>query len=249
MYVECNSYDLICGINAPQLPHPSTFHILYMSLLCLVPLHLQKNLEMESLIKSLREELALKSSLLEEYEAEMSAMQPKSDADKLATNIILQRKECAELKSKIHSYEGYVKHLREKNSAIVDAIMTQLDKSNREPTESTDEEDKGAVARKTVSAPPSYPVSRASSGNGSRRDSLKSEYELCSTAIQTDSGFCTSSEKGSVDDVEMLPSLSEFGRFEEENKELKQKLLQLSDELQKRKEENKRAQVVALGLF
>lgn len=201
---------------------------------------------MENKIKALQKELDLKSSLLEDYEAEMSKAEPKGDAEKLARNIIDQRRECAELKAKINSYQGYVKHLREKNTAILDEVMTKLDKANQQPTESVDEEDAGAMvwsAKKAASAPASHSVSRTNSRDPSRRGSVKSECEVHSTGIQTDSGFCTSSERGSVDDVEMDISPSEHEIYQQEIKELKEKVAHLTDLLREKEEEDKRTKV------
>lgn len=162
---------------------------------------------MEALIKSLQEELQLKSSLLEDYESEMRKENAKFDEDKLLECIQFHRKECFELKGKIRSYQSYVKHLRERNTAILDTIMTDLDRSNRGPIESSDEavDANGSAQKKAMSAPVSRNVSRNSSRNGSRRDSLRnqSENEMQSTGMQTDSGAsCASSAGGSLDDTE-----------------------------------------------
>ena len=203
---------------------------------------------MERKIKKLQEELDLKSSLLEDYEAEMSKVEPKGDADKLARNIILQRKECTELKAKINSYQVYVKCLQERNSVILDEIMLKLDRSNQQPTESADEDDAGAVAR-SASAPASHAPSRTNSRNTSRRDSVKSECEFHSTGIQTDSGFCTSSERSSVDDVEMDTSPNEHAAYQQENMELRDKVARLTDLLREKEEEDKRTKVSCWKMF
>lgn len=203
-------------------------------------IHFQENIKMEAQIKALKEELDLKSSLLEDYEAEASKKDLKTDSDKLARSIIAQRKECAELKSKLRMYESYVKHMRERNSAILDSVLTNLDKSNRIPVESVDGEVSGAVAmtgRRAVSAPASQNVSRNNSRNGSRRDSLKnqSECELQSTGIQTDSGVsCASSARGSLDDVDMVAVMTEHEACQKEIKGLKDIKKMLSLQLQEK---------------
>ena len=210
---------------------------------------------MEGQIKALKEELALRSSLLEDYEAEMSKSRPKNDSDKLARSIIEQRKECTELKTKLRNYESYVKHLRERNTAILDSIMTDLDKSNRMPTESTDGEEIGAVGqstRKTASAPTSQTVSRNNSRHGSRRESLKShlESELQSTGIRNDSGVsCTSSTRGSLEVAEIDLSHSEHELCQKEIKELKEIRKIMSQKLQEKESEEERMKVYHMNIF
>ena len=171
-------------------------------------------------MKVLREEIDLKASLLEHYESLMSETQPKDDAETLARNIIEQRKECSELKSKLRSYENYVKHLRERNSAIMESIMTDLDKRNREPKESSDASDEqfkegeaSGGGLHNTSRGGSNATSRSTSANTSRatsrRESLRDmdaqtmECEFQTTGMQTDSGVsCTSSARGSIDDTD-----------------------------------------------
>lgn len=173
------------------------------------------------MVKVLREEIDLKASLLEHYESLVSETQPKDDAETLARNIIEQRKECSELKSKLRSYENYVKHLRERNSAMMESFMTDFDKHNREPKESSDDSDEQSKegeasgnSLRNASRGGSNATSRSTSANTSRatsrRESLRDmdaqtmECEFQTTGMQTDSGVsCTSSARGSIDDTDI----------------------------------------------
>ena len=181
-------------------------------------------MELEDKVRRLQGELDLKSSLLEDYEAEMSIREPKSDAETLARNIILLRKENTELKSQINAFRGYVKHLRENNSVILDAAMTQLDKANRGPTESGDVEDAGVETRHVSTA-----TSEPSSLNENRIVSLKPEYASHSIEIQTDSG-CFS--VGSID-TDSLQAENELKNRQERIEKLTHKLKETEKEIMK----------------
>jgi len=190
-----------------------------------VDLIIKQNLELEEKNKRLQEELDLKSSLLEDYEAEMSNSETKCGADTLARNIIQQRKENTELKSRINSYHGYVKQLREKSSLILDAVMIQLDKANRGPTESVDVEDTGKE-KEHVSTATSVPGSL----NENRIISLKQDHASHSTGIQTDSGFYS---VGSVNngDMDSLKVENELKNRQEMIEKLTHKLKETEKEV------------------
>ncbi len=179
---------------------------------------------MQEKIKALEEEIALKSSIISQYESCMSKSDP-AEVSEVNQGIIEQKKECADLKMKLRTYQNYIKHLRERNTAIMQSIMQDFEKRGKGPTESLDDDgiadlyDDGAASAssnagsRNASREGSCNASREGSQNvsrvTSRRESLKDmdvqTDAYCQNAeAQTDSAVsCCSSKRESIDSIEL----------------------------------------------
>lgn len=124
----------------------------------------------------LEEEIATKSCAMDEYLQHTAT----NDTEKVAHDLIEQRKECSDLKTKLRSYNHYVRHLRERNTAIMNSIMDDMDKRCRGPQESVDDgfadisdESGTPAASKCSTCNNSREGSQNTSRTASRRVSLK----------------------------------------------------------------------------
>ncbi len=200
--------------------------------------HLQKNCQMQEKVRTLEEEIALKTSLINQYERSLQSVETPSASEEATRNIAEHKKECNELKMKLRTYQSYVKHLREKNTAIMHSIMQEFDKRGMKggPSESMDDGIDLFDGRST----PSHSGSQAASRSGSQMPSRRgSQGSLKDADMQTDQVFQNAESQTSSEfslepfschsndfDVAMNTSLLDgYSREIEELKEVNNKYL------------------------
>eukprot|EP00794_Sanderia_malayensis_P012025 gene12025-13266_t len=201
------------------------------------------NLKLQKEIKALEDKVASKESFIESL---LSKLENEASSDE-EVSVLDQKKECMELKVKLRTYQNYIRHLREKNTAILQSIMDGFDKQNdKGPSESMDDgiadlyDERGACAAsnsgsQNTSRESSQNASRSTSRRGSTKDTdTQHSASLQHVESQTDSDIsCCSSHRGSIDSADIQSKMNLHDECTKQIDGLKEMIKKHTDTIEK----------------